>query len=143
MPGSFPTSFRDAPAAAQTGGPRVPARVRRLVTATAWTVMDSVQHNFFIPGDSVGLRGGTVDFEQSEAGDVSWTLGDARFTQDVTVDGTWTPTGDDWDGEFAVTGPGGKTTTMRITGQFLIDGADLTVSLDVDGHLATFAVPAY
>ena len=36
---------------------------RRLVTVAAWTVMDSVQHNFFVPGDSVALRGGTVDFE--------------------------------------------------------------------------------
>ena len=38
--------------------------------------MDSVQHNLFVPGDSVALGGGTVDFEEVEGG-AQWTLGDA------------------------------------------------------------------
>ena len=93
VPGVFPTSVAGLPAAEQTGGPSAPARLRRLATAAAWTVMDSVQHNFFIPGDGVALRGGTVDFEEIEGG-AQWTLGDARFTEDVGVDGTWTVAGE-------------------------------------------------
>ena len=104
--------------------------------------MDSVQHNFSVPGDSVALRGGTVAFEQLEEG-VRWALGDARFTEDVTVSGTFATIGFDWGGEFAVTGPSGRTRTMRIDGQFLTDGADMTIAFDVAGQPATFAVPAY
>ena len=44
VPGSFPTRVADAPAATQTDGPPAPARLRRLATAAAWTVIDSVTH---------------------------------------------------------------------------------------------------
>ena len=54
--------------------------------------MDSVQHNFFVPGDGVALRGGVVDFEPIEDG-ASWALDDAMFTEDVRVDGVVTETG--------------------------------------------------
>ena len=105
--------------------------------------MDSVQHNFFIPGDSVALRGGTVDFEPLEGG-AEWTLGDARFTKDVTVNGTWTDPGTrTFDGEFTVTGPGATTTAMHVGGPFLADGKDITVTFDVGGAPATFTAPAY
>ena len=127
MPGVFAKRVDDLPPAAQQDGPRAPARLRRLATAAAWTVMDSVQHNFFVPGDSVALRGGTVDFEQLEEG-VSWTLGGARFTEDVTLDGTWFQIGEGWDGEFTVTGPGGTATTMHVGGPFLTDGEHMTIT---------------
>lgn len=142
VPGAFPTSLDGAPAATQTSGPPAPGRLRRLATAAAWTVMDSVQHNFFLPGDSVALRGGTVDFEEIEGG-AQWTLGDARFTKDLTVNGTWTELERNFDGEFTVNGPGPKTTAMRIGGPFLADGEDITIAFDVGGLPATFTVPAY
>jgi hypothetical protein len=143
VPGVFPTGVDGAPAATQTGGPTAPRRVRRLATVAAWTVMDSVQHNFFIPGDSVALRGGTVDFEPIDDTGAQWTLGAARFTNDVTVDGTWTDPGTRlFDGEFSVSGAGG-TREMRISGPFLADGEDITVIFDVGGAPATFTVPAY
>jgi len=143
VPGSFPTRVRDAPAAKQVDGLRATERQRRLATVAAWTVMDSVQHNFSVPGDSVGLRGGTVHFEQVGDEAVRWTLGDARFTDDVIVNGQWTGTGPDFDGELTLTGPGGRVRTMRISGQFLTDGADITITADVGGRPATFTVPAY
>ncbi len=143
VPGVFPTSVDGAPAATQTGGPAASPRQRRLATAAAWTVMDSVQHNFVVPGDSVALRGGTVDFEPLDGG-AEWTLGAARFTKDVSVSGTWTDPGTrSFDGEFSVSGPGGTTTAMRISGPFLVDGEDITVTFDVGGAPATFIVPAY
>lgn len=142
VPGSFPTRLAAAPAAVQTGGERATKRQRRLATIAAWTVMDSVQHNFFTPGDSVGLRGGVVVFEQLEEG-VRWTFDGARFTEDVAVSGTFTDVGPDWSGEFAVTGPGGRTRTVRISGQFLTDGEDMRITLAVRGKAATFTVPAY
>ena len=76
------------------------------MTIAAWTVMDTVQHNFFVRGDSVPLRGGTLAFSFDPIeGVASWTLGDARFTDDVAVSGTFTPIGPDWAGEFTVIGP--------------------------------------
>ena len=142
MPGSFPTRLADAPEAVQREGARATKRQRRLATVAAWTVMDSVQHNFFVPGDSVGLRGGNVAFEQLEEG-VRWNFDGARFTEDVAVSGTFTDVGPDWSGEFAVTGPGGRTRTVRISGQFLTESEDMTITLAVRGKPATFTVPAY
>ena len=80
VPGSFPTQVRKAPPATQTSGPHASRRARQLATVTAWTVMDSVQHNFFVPGDSVGLRGGVVDYEFVDDTD-TWTLEQARFAR--------------------------------------------------------------
>jgi hypothetical protein len=94
------------------------------------------------PGDSVALRGGTADFEEIEDG-FEWTLGQARFTDDVAVNGTFTQMRSDYEGEFTTTGPGGQTTTMRISWPFLTDGADMTITFDVAGRPATFTVPAY
>jgi hypothetical protein len=142
IPGSFPTDADDAPPATQTSGPRAPKGVRRLATVAAWTVMDSVQHNFFVPGDSVGLRGGTVHFEFVDPVP-QWTLDQARFTNDVAVDGTITSIDRVFDGDLTVTGPGKRTTTAHINGRFLTTGADMTVTFDIDGHQATFTVPAY
>jgi pimeloyl-ACP methyl ester carboxylesterase len=143
IPGVFPTTVDGAPAAKQTSGAAASLRQRRLATAAAWTVMDSVQHNFFVPGDSVALRGGTVDFEPLEGG-AQWTLGDARFTKDVTVNGTWTDPGTrTFDGDFTVTGPGATTTAMHIGGRFLFEGESITVTFDVGGAPASFTVPAY
>jgi hypothetical protein len=142
IPGSFPTHVADAPAATQTSGPRAPKSVRRLATVAAWTVMDSIEHNFFVPGDSVALRGGTVDFEFVDPVP-QWTLGQAHFTKDVTVDGTITFVDGVLDGEFTLTGPGKRTTTAHINGRFLTTGADMTITFDIDGHPATFTVPGY
>jgi hypothetical protein len=138
VPGVFGKRADELPPATQTDGPRASLRQRRLATAAAWTVMDSVQHNFFVPGDSVALRGGTVDFEQLEDG-VSWTLGDARFTEDVTLNGTWFQIGEGWEGEFEVTGPDGATSTMHVGGPFLTEGEQMTITTDS----GTFTVPAY
>lgn len=107
--------------------------------------MDSVQHNFYITGDSVALRGGMVDYEPIDNG-AQWTLGDAHFTEDVAVSGPITVIEDGsdvFDGEFTVTGPGSRTTTVHLNGRFLIDGADMTITFDVGGRPATFTVPAY
>jgi pimeloyl-ACP methyl ester carboxylesterase len=133
VPGSFPTRVADAPQAVQRAGRPATAAQRRLATVAAWTVLDSVQHNFFTPGDSVGLRGGTVVFEQLEEG-VQWTLTDVRFTRDVTVDGVFRNLGTDWSGEVTANG-----TAIRIEGPFLTSGEDMTVSF---GGRA-FTVPAY
>jgi hypothetical protein len=142
VPGLFPTSVDDAPAAAQRDGKPATTRERRLATVAAWTVMDSVQHNFFVQGDSAALRGGTVAFEQLADGP-RWTLGEARFTKDVAISGATTQLGRDLVGEFSVTGPGARTQTMRIAGSFLTDGADMAITFDVAGEPATFTVPAY
>lgn len=145
VPGSFPTTVADAPAAQQTGGRLASTNTRRLATVAAWTVMDSVQHNFYITGDSVALRGGMVDYEPIDNG-AQWTLGDAHFTEDVAVSGPITVIEDGsdvFDGEFTVTGPGSRTTTVHLNGRFLIDGADMTITFDVGGRPATFTVPAY
>lgn len=142
VPGSFPTGVADAPLAAQTAGPPAPPSLRRLATVAAWTMMDSVQHNFYVSGDSVALRGGVVDYEF--VGDANtWTLEQAHFTEDVALSGTVDQLESVYDGEFTVTGPGHRTTTMRISGEFLRYGADMTITLDVRGQVATFAVPAY
>lgn len=142
VPGVFARHAAGLPAATQTGGPPASLSTRRLVTAAAWTVMDSIQHNFFVPGDSVALRGGVVDFEGFED-HLEWRLGEARFTEDVTVNGTVTwfigPPGGNYGGEFEVTGPAGQTTVMQIGGPFLTDGEQMTISFDG----ATFTVPAY
>jgi hypothetical protein len=140
VPGSFPTEARHAPAATQTDGPRQPNRTRHLATAAAWTVMDSLQHNFFVPGDSVGLRGGIVDYEPTDDGP-QWTLVDARFTEDVTVNGVLRAIGDDFDGAFTMTGPDGTTTTGHFSGAFRVSGADMTITHDTGGATATFTVP--
>jgi pimeloyl-ACP methyl ester carboxylesterase len=137
VPGSFPTRVADAPAAVQRSGKPATVAQRRLATVAAWTMMDSLQHNFFVPGDSVGLRGGTVHFEQLENG-VQWTLGDARFTRDVAVSGDVTQVDGVTGGVLDVAG-----TTMRIEGQFLVDGEDMEVTFAVGGRPATFTVPAY
>jgi hypothetical protein len=126
----------------QTGGSPAPARLRRLATVAAWTMMDSVQHNFFIQGDSVALRGGTVHFEQIEGG-VQWTLGDARFTGDVAVSGPVTAMGPDFDAQLVVNGPAGESRPVHISGQFLVEGEDMSVVFDVGDEPATFRVPAY
>jgi pimeloyl-ACP methyl ester carboxylesterase len=143
VPGSFPTTTNQAPQATQTGGPKTSPPLRRLVTVAAWTVMDGVQHNFFVGGDSVGLRGGTVQFEPLDnAG--RWTLDGARFTNDVTVDGVVTGTFPIIDADVTVHGPQAHAdTTMHLNGAFLVDGEDLTITTTVDGETATFTVPAY
>ncbi len=66
-PGSFPTRLSQVPPAEQTSGPRARIDLRRLVTAAVWTALDSTQHNFIVPGDSVALRGGLVDFEGTDS----------------------------------------------------------------------------
>jgi pimeloyl-ACP methyl ester carboxylesterase len=142
VPGSFPTRADQAPPAVQTSGPRATTPLRRLATVAAWTVMDSIQHNFFVPGDSVALRGGTVDFEPIENG-AQWTLGQARFTRDVTVSGVVTGADPNLDGAITVDGPGPGSTEMHLSGPFLVTGADLTVTVDVNGHAATFSVPSF
>jgi hypothetical protein len=144
VPGSFPTSVEDAPAATQRDGKPATKQERQLATVAAWTVMDTVQHNFFISGDSVPLRGGTLAFafDPIENAD-RWRLGDAHFTEDVAVSGTFSAIGRDFDGEFSVTGPGARTQTMRIAGPFLTDRADMTITSDIGGQPATFTVPAY
>jgi pimeloyl-ACP methyl ester carboxylesterase len=142
VPGVFAKRVREAPPASHVDGRRASKRLRRLVTVAAWTVMDSVQHNFGVPDDSVALRGGTVDWEPTEDG-ATWTLGAARFTEDVAVSGPLTGVGPDFSGDFTVEGPGDRTTTMRIAGPFLTDGADMTISFEIGGRTATFTVPAY
>ena len=142
-PGSFPTRANHAPPAEQESGKRASPSARRLVTAVAWTVMDSVRHNFFVPGDSVALRGGIVDWEPPEEGN-QWTLEDAHFTEDVGVSGTITGIGPQFDGEITVDGPGRHdTTTMQFSGLFLVAGEDITITTTIDGMPATFAVPGY
>jgi hypothetical protein len=140
VPGVFARRADGLPAATQTGGPPASLSNRRLATAAAWTVMDSTQHNFFIDGDSVALRGGLVDFERFDD-HLEWRLVDARFTEDVTVNGTNSSDfgSPDFGGEFEVSGPDGQTTVMRISGPFLTDGEQMTIS----SGGATFAVPAY
>ena len=143
VPGSFPKRVTQAPPAAQTGGPRASRHARRLATAAAWTVMDSVRHNFVVPNDSVALRGGIVDWEPLDNG-AQWTLIDAHFTKDLAVSGTFTVTDDrPWDGEFQLNGPDGRRTTMHLTGDWFVDGANMTITLDTHGKTATFTVPAY
>ena len=142
VPGSFPTVVDGAPAATQTAGARQPTSVRRLATIAAWTVMDSVHHNFFVPGDSVALRGGTVDFEPVDGG-AQWTLHDARFTRDVTVNGTITGVDNILDGDITVTRDGHPAITGHLNGAFRITGADMTLTLDTGGRGATFTIPAY
>lgn len=142
VPGSFPTGVADAPPAAQTAGPPASLSLRRLATVAAWTMMDSVQHNFYVAGDSVALRGGVVDYEY--VGDANtWTLEQAHFTEDVALSGTARQLESGYDGEFTVTGPGHRATTMRINGEFFRYGADMTITVDVGGQAVTFAVPAY
>ena len=55
-----------------------------------------------------------------------------RFTEDITANDTFPQIGRDFDSEFVVTGPGGRTTAMQIGGPFLTDGADMTIMFDVD-----------
>ena len=143
VPGSFPTKAGAAPAlATQTGGPTASKKDRRLVTAMAWTVLDSVTHNFFVPGDSVGLRGGVVDYEFLEEGEINeWTLRGARFTKNLAVDG---PVLNQFDGllsgELVAHAPGGRDLP------FVFDGAleDLiTLTVDLGNGQATFTVPGF
>jgi pimeloyl-ACP methyl ester carboxylesterase len=143
VPGSFPQRLRDAPAAAQVAGKPATTRQRRLATVAAWTVMDSVQHNFIVSEDSVALRGGKVHFDNPADGVVDWTLDAAHFTDDVAVSGTFSAIGPDYSGDLAVTGPSGRARTIRISGPFLTDGEDMTITFAVDGRPATFIVPAY
>jgi pimeloyl-ACP methyl ester carboxylesterase len=144
VPGTFPTRVHQAPAARQTHGPRANRHQRRLVTVAAWTVMDSVQHNFFVPGDSVALRGGIVDFEPLENG-AQWTLRKARFSRDVIVNGVVADHGDGvFHGTFRVRGPGRhRVTRVHFNGPFLSYGDSITLRADFGRGVAAFKVPAY
>ena len=105
--------------------------------------MDSLRHNFVVPDDSVALRGGIVDWEPLEEGN-QWTLEDAHFTEDVSVSGTITGIGPQFDGEITVDGPRrNDTTTMQFSGLFLVDGEDITITTTIDGTPATFTVPGH
>lgn len=143
VPGSFPTKVGDAPAlATQTGGPKASAKDRRLITAIGWTVLDSLQHNFFVPGDSVGLRGGEVAYQFIEEGEINeWTLHGARFTKDLAVDGPVRNQADNFfAGELVAHAPGGRDLPFGFEGAF----EDLfTLTIDLGKGEATFTVPAF
>jgi pimeloyl-ACP methyl ester carboxylesterase len=142
MPGSFPTTVADTPPATQASGPRAPGKTRRLATATAWTVLDSIEHNFIGDGHSVGLRGGTLDWTRLDDGS-QWTLDHVRFTNDLAVSGLVVITRDNTvNADVTVDGPNG-TTAMHISGPFRTIGADMTITIDVNGQPATFTIPAY
>jgi hypothetical protein len=105
--------------------------------------MDSLRHNFTVPDDSVALRGGTVDWEPLDDG-AEWTLEDARFTKDLSVNGTITATGPVFDGEITLEGPRRHdSTTMNFNGEFFVPGAEITMTTTVRGKTATFTLPAY
>ena len=142
--GSFPKRANQAPPAEQASGKRASRRTRRLVTAAAWTVMDSLRHNFVVPNDSVGLRGGIVDWEPVDDESAHWTLEDARFTKDLTVNGTIVGTFPLFDGEIIVDGPRRHDTTkMHFSGELFVPGADITMTTTFRGKTATFTLPAY
>ena len=144
VPGSFPKRANQAPPADQASGKRVSRSTRRLVTAAAWTVMDSLRHNFTVPDDSVALRGGIVDWERIDDESAQWTLEDARFTKDLRVSGTITGVGPLFDGDITVDGPRRHdTTTMHFNGEFFVAGADITITTTSRGKTATFTVPGY
>ena len=144
IPGSFPKRAHQAPPAEQASGKRASRGTRRLVTAAAWTVMDSLRHNFVVPNDSVGLRGGIVDWEPVDDVSAQWTLEDARFTKDLTVNGTIIGTFPLFDGDITVDGPRRHdTTTMHFSGEFFVPGADITMTTTIRGKTATFTLPAY
>ncbi|MEU4197444.1 alpha/beta fold hydrolase [Kribbella sp. NPDC026611] len=138
MPGSFPLTAAAAPPARQIGGPSAPADVRRLATATAWTVLDGLQHQASISGlVAGGLRGGTITYVPDA--EAPFVYDNARFTRDVGVSGATTWTADGIDGAFTVSAPTGATMTARLTGPFTKLGSQLTLTLGQ----SSFAIPGY
>jgi hypothetical protein len=88
------------------------------------------------------LRGGTVTFDR-EAEFPTLHFDDARFTKDVRIDGTvvWT---DVLEGELTVRGPGRhRMRTVHLNGPFIATGEHVTITFDVNGQPASFAVPGY
>jgi pimeloyl-ACP methyl ester carboxylesterase len=142
-PGNFVTKVGQAPPATQAGGPRATSDQRRLVTVAAWTVIDSLRHNFLSPDDSVGLRGGVVDWEVVD--DVNeWSLEKVRFSPDVRVDGLIQDLQSDgvFTSEIDVRGPGTRV-AASLDGAFLTYGEDATLTVDFGKGAATFTIPAY
>lgn len=143
VPGSFPATLAEAPKARQTSGPSVPTSVKRLATVAAWTVLDGVKHSFVsFPEPTAGLRGGEMATQDNGDGTVLFTFRDSRFAGDTPVSGTvlWTDT---LDGELTVIDPKGKPYAVTVSGVFNGGGQDMTVTVDVGGKVATFAVPSY
>jgi pimeloyl-ACP methyl ester carboxylesterase len=137
VPGSFPRHVAGAPVARQVDGAPASRALRRLVTATVWTAFDSVFHNFFVPGDSVALRGGVVDFEPTDFG-AQWTLRKARFTRDLVIRGVVADGPGKWRAHLRASLDGDRT-RVRFSGHLLESGAVVTVH----ARGRTFTVPAY
>jgi hypothetical protein len=138
VPGSFPRRVEQAPPAEQTAGPPARRPLRRLVTATVWTALDSVQHNFYVPGDSVGLRGGVVDWDPTPT-EARWVLERVRFTRDLRVEGV--VSADDanrWTASLRAVRDGAAT-RVRFAGPFLEDGGEVRVRV----RDRVFSVPSH
>ena len=137
VPGSFPRHVAGAPPATQVDGRRAARALHKLVTATVWTALDSVHHNFFVPGDSVALRGGVVDFEPTDEG-AQWTLRGVRFTRDLLVRGVVSVGPRTWRADVRAH-RAGTTTRVRFRGHLNEAGADMVVH----ARGRTFTVPAH
>jgi pimeloyl-ACP methyl ester carboxylesterase len=129
VPGSFPARVEQAPPATRTDGAPARGHLRRLATAVVWSVFDSLQHNFFVPGNSVGLRGGDVIWDPTPARG-RWRLERVRFTRDLVVDGVASVGGPDrWVARLQVSERGRRPQEVRFVGRFWEDGRGVAVHL--------------
>ena len=131
VPGTFATSVGQAPAASQTGGPRANRSGRRLITATAWTVLDALRHNFLTAEHSVGLRSGALEYAYLD-GVNTWTYDQVRFTRDVRVSGVVNdPTGTGhFVADLVAQRLGSTPVTVRMEGQLFTYREDATLTAD-------------
>jgi hypothetical protein len=97
-----------------------------------------VQHNFYVPGDSVGLRGGVVDWDPTPT-EARWVLERVRFTRDLRVEGV--VSADDanrWTASLRAVRDGAAT-RVRFAGPFLEDGGEVRVRV----RDRVFSVPSH
>jgi pimeloyl-ACP methyl ester carboxylesterase len=147
IPGGYPLTVTSAPSATQVGGPPANTATSRLATAVAWTAMDGLKHNFIVPGDSAGLRGGVVDWDPIEEPDfflARWFFEDVRFTADLGVSGEITGLSNTLEGELVAEGPGDRRTRVRFSiPGFESPGAEMTLVFGIGANARTFTVPAH
>ena len=114
--GAYPLKARDEPAAdVASGADRSRVGDRRVASAAVHTWIDALHLVFYGNPTGVGLRGGSWEFTDGDAG--TWALNGAKLVSDVAVSGIvqidWA-SGDVLPSDLTVAGPGTQSGTVHV-----------------------------